>query len=86
MSNDFRDHPSPVLDSIQVRADFPVLGREIRPDVRLVYLDSAATSQKPEVVLQAMDTYIANPTLTSIVVCIHWQKKRLLLMRLPVSE
>ena len=36
--------------------DFPILGREVdgKP---LVYLDSAATSQKPEVVLSAMDAY-----------------------------
>jgi len=37
--------------------DFPVLKREVRPGVPLVYLDSAATSQKPESVLTAMDTY-----------------------------
>jgi cysteine desulfurase/selenocysteine lyase len=37
--------------SIDVRADFPIL----RGD--LTYLDSAATSQKPEVVIQAMDSY-----------------------------
>ena len=37
--------------------DFPVLKREIKPGLPLVYLDSAATSQKPEAVLQAMDLY-----------------------------
>jgi cysteine desulfurase/selenocysteine lyase len=44
---------TPALD---VRADFPIFGREIdgRP---LVYLDSAATSQKPESVIAAMDDY-----------------------------
>jgi cysteine desulfurase/selenocysteine lyase len=36
--------------SLDVRADFPIL-RD------LVYLDSAASSQKPEVVIQAMDDY-----------------------------
>jgi len=35
----------------QVRKDFPVLSREVRPGVPLIYLDSAATSQKPEAVL-----------------------------------
>jgi cysteine desulfurase/selenocysteine lyase len=41
---------------LDLRADFPVLAREIggRP---IVYLDSAATSQKPEAVLDAMDDY-----------------------------
>lgn len=36
-----------------VRADFPLLGRTVRGGRRLVYLDSAATSQKPNVVLEA---------------------------------
>ncbi len=39
-----------------VKADFPLLGRTVHGG-RLVYLDSAATSQKPEPVLAAMDTY-----------------------------
>jgi cysteine desulfurase/selenocysteine lyase len=41
----------------QVRNDFPILQREIRPGVRLVYLDSTATAQKPEAVITAMDNY-----------------------------
>ena len=45
------------FDVKKIRADFPVLGREIHPDVPLVYLDSAATSQKPSVVLDAMDGF-----------------------------
>ncbi|MGF0116561.1 cysteine desulfurase [Promicromonospora sp. Marseille-Q5078] len=36
-----------------VRADFPLLGRTVRGGQPLVYLDSAATSQKPNVVLEA---------------------------------
>ena len=39
------------------RADFPILARELRPGVPLIYLDSAATSQKPLAVLEAMDRY-----------------------------
>ena len=41
---------------LDVRADFPIFRREFggRP---LVYLDSAATSQKPESVIEAMDDY-----------------------------
>jgi cysteine desulfurase/selenocysteine lyase len=39
------------------RADFPILAREVRPGVPLVYLDSAATSQKPLPVIEAMDRY-----------------------------
>jgi cysteine desulfurase/selenocysteine lyase len=40
----------------EIRADFPVLDREI-DGKRLVYLDSAATSQKPRSVLDAIDDY-----------------------------
>ena len=47
----------PALDPQKIRADFPVLQREVRPGVPLVYLDSAATSQKPDAVLSALDSY-----------------------------
>src|ERR671936_1394478 len=40
----------------ELKADFPVLDR-VENGKRLVYLDSAATSQKPESVLRAMDNY-----------------------------
>lgn len=36
------------------RADFPILSREVRPGVPLVYLDSGATSQKPTFVMDAV--------------------------------
>ncbi|MEN6522615.1 MAG: aminotransferase class V-fold PLP-dependent enzyme, partial [Anaerolineaceae bacterium] len=39
------------------RVDFPILTREVKPGVKLVYLDSAATSQKPASVILAMDDY-----------------------------
>ncbi len=45
------------FDVEAIRKDFPILGREVRPGVRLIYLDSTATSQKPEPVLEAMDTF-----------------------------
>lgn len=45
------------LDITRIRADFPILQREIRPGVSLVYLDSTATAQKPQQVLDAMDAY-----------------------------
>jgi cysteine desulfurase/selenocysteine lyase len=41
----------------EVRKDFPILQRETSPGVRLVYLDSTATSQKPLAVIEAMDKY-----------------------------
>jgi cysteine desulfurase/selenocysteine lyase len=44
--------PVPVLDAARLRADFPILDREVNGH-RLIYLDSAATSQKPRVVMDA---------------------------------
>jgi cysteine desulfurase/selenocysteine lyase len=41
---------------VDVRADFPVLGREFNGK-RVSYLDSAATSQRPQQVIEAMDRY-----------------------------
>ena len=37
--------------------DFPILKVEVHPGIRLTYLDSAATSQKPLQVIEAMNTY-----------------------------
>ena len=48
------------LDVLQKRKDFPILGREVHSGVPLVYLDSAATSQKPLQVIRAMDDYYQN--------------------------
>jgi cysteine desulfurase / selenocysteine lyase len=42
-----------------IRADFPILKTEMN-DKPLVYLDSAATSQKPRQVLEVMDDYYKN--------------------------
>ena len=48
---------APSFDAATVRADFPILAREVRPGVPVVYLDSTATSQKPLAVMEAMDRY-----------------------------
>jgi cysteine desulfurase/selenocysteine lyase len=45
-----------VTDLRALRADFPALQREVNGH-QLIYLDSAATTQKPESVLKAMDDY-----------------------------
>src|SRR3972149_11932854 len=45
------------IDLERMRAEFPILERETRPGVRLIYLDSAATSQKPRRVIEAMSSY-----------------------------
>ena len=44
---------SGLLDVERVRADFPILSRTVRDGRALVYLDSGATSQKPNAVLDA---------------------------------
>ncbi len=45
-----------MLDPEQIKFDFPILSRKIN-DKPLIYLDSAATSQKPLLVLDAMSDY-----------------------------
>lgn len=47
------------LDVAAIKADFPMLSKEI-DGKRLVYLDSGATSQKPNAVIDAMDDYYRN--------------------------
>ena len=42
------------LDVVAVRADFPILAQEAYPGKPLVFLDSAASSQKPRQVIKAM--------------------------------
>ncbi|HZP12610.1 MAG TPA: SufS family cysteine desulfurase [Nevskiaceae bacterium] len=44
------------FDLARIRADFPILRETVRGK-RLAYLDNAATTQKPEAVLQALDRY-----------------------------
>ena len=52
MSSPARAAGAPRLDVEAIRRDFPILSREVhgRP---LVYLDNAATTQKPEAVISA---------------------------------
>lgn len=46
------------FDVARVRADFPILNEQVH-GCPLVYLDSAATSQKPQIVLDALNHYYA---------------------------
>ncbi|MGB9377523.1 MAG: cysteine desulfurase [Mycobacteriales bacterium] len=48
---------APVFDVERVRKDFPILDRLVHGDRPLVYLDSAATSQKPQQVIDAVSDY-----------------------------
>jgi cysteine desulfurase/selenocysteine lyase len=43
------------MDIQAIRGDFPILERETRPGVKLVYLDSTATAQKPRQVIEAIE-------------------------------
>jgi cysteine desulfurase/selenocysteine lyase len=45
-----------MFDCEKVRADFPILSRQIHSQP-LVYFDNAATSQKPKAVIQAISDY-----------------------------
>lgn len=47
------------LDVARIRRDFPIFSRTIREGKKLVYLDSGATSQKPQVVIDAEGNFYA---------------------------
>lgn len=52
--------PVAAADSLEVervRQDFPILQQMVHGDKPLVYLDNAATSQKPSAVIEALDEY-----------------------------
>jgi len=49
--------PAAPLDVGRIRADFPILGTTVRGGKPLVYLDNAATSQKPRPVIDAISRY-----------------------------
>ncbi|NGO68460.1 cysteine desulfurase [Streptomyces sp. SB3404] len=46
-----------LLDTEAIRKDFPILDRVVHDGAKLVYLDNAATSQKPTQVLDALADY-----------------------------
>jgi cysteine desulfurase/selenocysteine lyase len=48
----------PIFDPLRYRGDFPILSRLVHGDRPLVYLDNAATTQRPRQVIQSIvDTY-----------------------------
>jgi cysteine desulfurase/selenocysteine lyase len=51
-----REAAAPLFDVKRIREDFPILKRKVHGKP-LVYLDNAATSQKPEQVLQAIQRF-----------------------------
>ena len=48
------------LDARKVRQDFPIFTHKMNRDKSLVYLDNAATTQKPQSVIDATHNYYAN--------------------------
>jgi len=56
MSSIPKPHPIKAFDARRAREDFPILHQDVHGKP-LVYLDNAATSQKPRAVLEALDHY-----------------------------
>ncbi len=54
----FLPRPAPPPDALGVRADFPILSRQVNGKP-LIWLDNAATSQKPQCVIDALGRYYA---------------------------
>ena len=50
------DNARAAFDVERLRADFPVLSQTVNGNP-LVYLDNAATAQKPVQVIETLDTY-----------------------------
>ena len=46
-----------MLDVMKIREDFPILSKKVYDGKPLVWLDTAATSQKPRSVIQALVDY-----------------------------
>jgi cysteine desulfurase/selenocysteine lyase len=49
-----------MVDVMRIREDFPILKRVLRGNKRLIYLDNAATTQKPISVIDAISDYYVN--------------------------
>ncbi|MBZ8177821.1 SufS family cysteine desulfurase [Corynebacterium poyangense] len=50
--------PTQALDLDQIRAQFPILSRTVRDNMPVAYLDSGATSQRPERVWRAEEHFV----------------------------
>ncbi len=62
-----------IVDSL--RDEFPILSTKVRGEVDLVYLDNAATTQKPQVVIDATSRYYAEEN-ANIHRGVHWLSER----------
>jgi cysteine desulfurase/selenocysteine lyase len=66
--------PAPVFDIERIRADFPILSQTVRGK-KLVFLDSAASAQKPHAVIEAM-SHAAESQYANIHRGLHWMSER----------
>ena len=66
--------PRPALDVQRIRADFPILSQTVRGK-QLVYLDSGASAQKPEVVIEAMSEAMRTQY-ANVHRGLHWMSER----------
>jgi cysteine desulfurase/selenocysteine lyase len=66
--------PRPPLDVARLRADFPILGEKIRGK-ELVFLDSAASAQKPRPVIEAM-VWAMEHQYANVHRGLHWMSER----------
>jgi cysteine desulfurase/selenocysteine lyase len=61
----------PIPDSLDCRHHFPILTTQVRAEAPLVYLDNAATTQKPQSVIDATSRYYAEEN-ANIHRGVHW--------------
>lgn len=73
------------LDAYKIRQDFAILDQVVN-DEPLVYLDNAATTQKPQVVLDTLMAYYRERMLMCTVACTLWQSVPQLLTKLVVKN
>jgi cysteine desulfurase / selenocysteine lyase len=66
--------PTPVLDAAAIRQDFPLLARRVHGKP-LVYLDNAATTQKPQVVIDRVTRFYVEEN-ANVHRGVHWLSGR----------
>ncbi|MDO5760673.1 MAG: aminotransferase class V-fold PLP-dependent enzyme, partial [Bacteroidota bacterium] len=64
-----------MLDINTIRQDFPILKEKIRGKHNLIYLDNAATTQKPQCVIEALTNYYAHIN-ANVHRGVHWLSER----------
>jgi cysteine desulfurase/selenocysteine lyase len=65
---------TPVFDLAEIRKDFPILSQQVHGK-KLVFLDSAASAQKPRVVIDAM-MYVMESQYANVHRGLHWMSER----------